>query len=276
MHSYRPTVHYVYHPCDDAVKSLHELAGNNLNQQSRQRLIKDEVVAGGLRSPCPPPSLLVSPATPCVRWPELAIDPVYVWRSWFCCCNLTIRHGRARDSAGGPRQECVLVRLPADDRGGTAGGTPQQRYLPAGSRLGSAALQSYSLCAMKLPSPHPSPCPTCCIPVAESLALPRRCGVHPALSARGSTSLFIPSCLCPPACTLLPMPSRSHPPSWVPWYGPSSTQQLASLRPTVLTSAGCWRWRPRTWGESLATTQSGTRCTYTGMTLCVIVVVLLD
>jgi hypothetical protein len=54
MHSYRPTVHYVYHPCDDAVKSLHELAGKNLKQQSRQRLIKDEVVAGGLRSPPPP------------------------------------------------------------------------------------------------------------------------------------------------------------------------------------------------------------------------------
>jgi hypothetical protein len=39
-------VHYVYHPCDDAVKSLHELAGKNLKQQTHQRLIKDEVVTG--------------------------------------------------------------------------------------------------------------------------------------------------------------------------------------------------------------------------------------
>ena len=29
---YRPTVHYAYHPCDDAVLSLHELEGNNWNE----------------------------------------------------------------------------------------------------------------------------------------------------------------------------------------------------------------------------------------------------
>ena len=39
-------MHYVYHPCDDAVKSLHELAGKNLKQQTHQRLIKDDVVTG--------------------------------------------------------------------------------------------------------------------------------------------------------------------------------------------------------------------------------------
>jgi homospermidine synthase len=43
---YRPTVHYAYHPCDDAVTSIHELAGKNFVQQPKQRLIKDEVVSG--------------------------------------------------------------------------------------------------------------------------------------------------------------------------------------------------------------------------------------
>ncbi len=43
---YRPTVHYAYHPCDQAIMSLHELAGKNLKQQKRQRLIVDEVVSG--------------------------------------------------------------------------------------------------------------------------------------------------------------------------------------------------------------------------------------
>lgn len=43
---YRPTVHYAYHPCDDAVLSVHELAGRNWNQQDRQRLMMDEIVSG--------------------------------------------------------------------------------------------------------------------------------------------------------------------------------------------------------------------------------------
>lgn len=43
---YRPTVHYAYHPCDDAVLSLHELAGRNWQPQSRCRIIRDEVVSG--------------------------------------------------------------------------------------------------------------------------------------------------------------------------------------------------------------------------------------
>jgi homospermidine synthase len=37
--TYRPTVHYAYHPCDDAVLSVHELAGKNWHQQKTQRLI---------------------------------------------------------------------------------------------------------------------------------------------------------------------------------------------------------------------------------------------
>jgi homospermidine synthase len=43
---YRPTVHYAYHPCDEAVLSVHELAGKNWRMQSRQRLMMDEIVSG--------------------------------------------------------------------------------------------------------------------------------------------------------------------------------------------------------------------------------------
>ena len=43
---YRPTVHYAYHPCDDAVLSVHELAGRNWHVQPRQRLMMDEIISG--------------------------------------------------------------------------------------------------------------------------------------------------------------------------------------------------------------------------------------
>lgn len=43
---YRPTVHYAYHPCDDAVLSLHELAGRSWRAQADKRIIRDEVVSG--------------------------------------------------------------------------------------------------------------------------------------------------------------------------------------------------------------------------------------
>ncbi|MGE5270097.1 MAG: homospermidine synthase [Thiohalocapsa sp.] len=43
---YRPTCHYAYHPCDDAVLSLHELAGKNWQLQSRKRLMMDEISRG--------------------------------------------------------------------------------------------------------------------------------------------------------------------------------------------------------------------------------------
>ena len=43
---YRPTCHYAYHPCDDAVLSLHELAGKNWQLQTNKRLIVDEITAG--------------------------------------------------------------------------------------------------------------------------------------------------------------------------------------------------------------------------------------
>ena len=43
---YRPTVHYAYHPCDDAVLSIHELAGRNWRMQPKKRVLKDEIVSG--------------------------------------------------------------------------------------------------------------------------------------------------------------------------------------------------------------------------------------
>ncbi len=44
--AYRPTVHYAYHPCDQAIMSMHECAGKNLHQQKSQRLIVDEITEG--------------------------------------------------------------------------------------------------------------------------------------------------------------------------------------------------------------------------------------
>jgi len=43
---YRPTVHYAYHPCDDAVLSVHEMAGRNWQPQSALRILRDEIVSG--------------------------------------------------------------------------------------------------------------------------------------------------------------------------------------------------------------------------------------
>jgi homospermidine synthase len=43
---YRPTVHYAYHPCDDAVLSIHELAGRNWRQQPEQRLLMEDITDG--------------------------------------------------------------------------------------------------------------------------------------------------------------------------------------------------------------------------------------
>jgi homospermidine synthase len=43
---YRPTCHYAYHPCDDAILSLHELQGNSYRPQSRYHLLNDDIVAG--------------------------------------------------------------------------------------------------------------------------------------------------------------------------------------------------------------------------------------
>jgi homospermidine synthase len=43
---YRPTCHYAYHPCDDAVLSVHELGGKNWQLQDRKRLMMDEIIGG--------------------------------------------------------------------------------------------------------------------------------------------------------------------------------------------------------------------------------------
>jgi homospermidine synthase len=43
---YRPTCHYAYHPCDDAVLSVHELAGKNWRLQVDKRLMMDEIIDG--------------------------------------------------------------------------------------------------------------------------------------------------------------------------------------------------------------------------------------
>jgi homospermidine synthase len=43
---YRPTCHYAYHPCDDAVLSLHEFAGKNWRLQPKKRLMMDEITTG--------------------------------------------------------------------------------------------------------------------------------------------------------------------------------------------------------------------------------------
>ena len=43
---YRPTCHYAYHPCDDAVLSLHEMFGAGTQQKVHEILDVDEIVTG--------------------------------------------------------------------------------------------------------------------------------------------------------------------------------------------------------------------------------------
>lgn len=44
--AFRPTCHYAYHPCDDAVLSLHEMFGSGRQQTSHHILAEDEIVGG--------------------------------------------------------------------------------------------------------------------------------------------------------------------------------------------------------------------------------------
>jgi homospermidine synthase len=44
--AYRPTVHYAYHPCDDAVLSLDEMAGKGWRPPEEQRLLMEEITTG--------------------------------------------------------------------------------------------------------------------------------------------------------------------------------------------------------------------------------------
>jgi homospermidine synthase len=43
---YRPTAHYAYHPCDNAVLSVHEFAGRNWHLQDRKRIMLNEISGG--------------------------------------------------------------------------------------------------------------------------------------------------------------------------------------------------------------------------------------
>jgi homospermidine synthase len=43
---YRPTVHYSYHPSDNAVLSVHEFSGRNYEMQARKRIMMDDITTG--------------------------------------------------------------------------------------------------------------------------------------------------------------------------------------------------------------------------------------
>lgn len=45
---YRPTCHYAYHPCDDAVLSLHEIAGNQWRMQEEWRILDEHDIVDGI------------------------------------------------------------------------------------------------------------------------------------------------------------------------------------------------------------------------------------
>lgn len=44
---YRPTCHYAYHPCNDAILSMHEVNGSGLLPTQKHILTADEIVSGG-------------------------------------------------------------------------------------------------------------------------------------------------------------------------------------------------------------------------------------
>ncbi|MFO1048070.1 MAG: saccharopine dehydrogenase NADP-binding domain-containing protein [Geminicoccaceae bacterium] len=44
--TYRPTVHYAYHPCPDALLSVHELIGRGFEPQPRRRILAGDIVTG--------------------------------------------------------------------------------------------------------------------------------------------------------------------------------------------------------------------------------------
>lgn len=44
--TYRPTVHYAYMPCDNAILSLYELTMRNFQLQPRLRIMSDEIISG--------------------------------------------------------------------------------------------------------------------------------------------------------------------------------------------------------------------------------------
>ncbi|MDT4856621.1 Homospermidine synthase [compost metagenome] len=44
---YRPTVNYAYHPCNDAILSMHELSGRSWNPQTRKRTLRGKDISTG-------------------------------------------------------------------------------------------------------------------------------------------------------------------------------------------------------------------------------------
>jgi homospermidine synthase len=45
---YRPTCHYAYHPCNDAVLSLHEMAGREWQRQSHSHILDENEIVDGI------------------------------------------------------------------------------------------------------------------------------------------------------------------------------------------------------------------------------------
>ena len=45
---YRPTCHYAYHPCNDAVLSLHELAGDAWTRQRKWKILEENEIVDGV------------------------------------------------------------------------------------------------------------------------------------------------------------------------------------------------------------------------------------
>ena len=45
---YRPTCHYAYHPCDDAILSLHEMAGRGWVPQKTWHILSEDDIIDGI------------------------------------------------------------------------------------------------------------------------------------------------------------------------------------------------------------------------------------
>ena len=43
---YRPTCHYAYHPCVDAISSIHDFCGRGYERQENARILSDEIITG--------------------------------------------------------------------------------------------------------------------------------------------------------------------------------------------------------------------------------------
>ena len=46
--TYRPTCHYAYHPCNDAVLSLHEMAGRQWQRQTGSHILDENEIVDGI------------------------------------------------------------------------------------------------------------------------------------------------------------------------------------------------------------------------------------